>query len=487
MDAVQRPDPDPSWRSRSRRPTSTCGWRPCGWRRAGCNGALTAADEFPQFNGNASYTREKISNQGVIGIARGGSSSSSAHRRFATAWAARQERHPDQSLRAGGGIAAFNLFQYRLRLRRGRSISGAASAASVESADANIAARFGRDPAQHAMVMALSELARDYIQLRGQQRDLQIAKRHPGQRAAEPDASPRSASAGGLTTGLDVANAVRPGWRPPPRRSRSWRQHGRDHHQRDQPLAWARRRVRFGPSWRGRRRCRRCHPRCRSACRPNWPERRPDIRQAEAQVARRDRRRSAQAEADFFPKVTLSGSVGLQALQFKDLGNWNVRRAAVLIGPSITLPIFEGGRLKYTLDLRKAQEQEAAVTYQQTVLQAFHDVDNALTAYAAEQQRRAALAKRGGPGAARARPGAGAVYAGFVDVPGRADGAAHLVFGAAAIRGQHDDRVDELGAALQGARRRVGECVPPRREGGEGAAFVQGLSMGRVRISVTQR
>ena len=64
-------------------------------------------------------------------------------------------------------------------------------------------------------------------------------------------------------------------------------------------------------------------------------------------------------------------------------------------GPSVSIPIFEGGQLKYRLELRKNQQQEAAVQYQQTVLQAFHDVDNALTAYAKEQQRRDALVQAG--------------------------------------------------------------------------------------------
>jgi outer membrane protein TolC len=53
----------------------------------------------------------------------------------------------------------------------------------------------------------------------------------------------------------------------------------------------------------------------------------------------------------------------------------------------LNLPIFEGGRLKGTLTLRKAQQQEAAVTYQATVLSAWHEVDNALTAYSEEQRR----------------------------------------------------------------------------------------------------
>ncbi len=63
------------------------------------------------------------------------------------------------------------------------------------------------------------------------------------------------------------------------------------------------------------------------------------------------------------------------------------------VGPGVTIPIFEGGQLRATLYLRKAQQQEAAITYQKTVLGAWHEVDNALTAYQTEQARRNQLAQ----------------------------------------------------------------------------------------------
>jgi outer membrane protein TolC len=57
-------------------------------------------------------------------------------------------------------------------------------------------------------------------------------------------------------------------------------------------------------------------------------------------------------------------------------------------GPSITLPIFDGGRIVATVNLRKAQQKEAAVAYQRVVLGAWHEVANALDGYEAEQRRR---------------------------------------------------------------------------------------------------
>jgi NodT family efflux transporter outer membrane factor (OMF) lipoprotein len=112
--------------------------------------------------------------------------------------------------------------------------------------------------------------------------------------------------------------------------------------------------------------------------------RRLDIRSAEAklQVA------TAQigvAAAELYPSITLNGSFGMQALQLSNLGSWSARQYS--FGPGLTLPLFEGGRLRGTVELRKVEQQEAAIAYQKTVLQAWHEVANALIAYSTEQER----------------------------------------------------------------------------------------------------
>ncbi|MCF3971846.1 TolC family protein, partial [Pseudomonas aeruginosa] len=61
------------------------------------------------------------------------------------------------------------------------------------------------------------------------------------------------------------------------------------------------------------------------------------------------------------------------------------------IGPSISLPIFQGGRLKANLALSRLRQQQAALQFRRTVLQAWHEVDDAIDGYAAEQQRTAQL------------------------------------------------------------------------------------------------
>jgi NodT family efflux transporter outer membrane factor (OMF) lipoprotein len=113
--------------------------------------------------------------------------------------------------------------------------------------------------------------------------------------------------------------------------------------------------------------------------------RRPDVRQAEAQLhaATAD---IGVAQANFYPSLNLTGSFGLQSLQLNHAFDLASKQYA--FGPGLTIPIFQGGQLRSTLQLRQAQQQEAAINFQKTVLQAWHDVDNALTAYQAEQSRR---------------------------------------------------------------------------------------------------
>ena len=117
--------------------------------------------------------------------------------------------------------------------------------------------------------------------------------------------------------------------------------------------------------------------------------RRPDIRVAEAKLHIATATTGV-AVADFYPRVTLGGFGALQGLSLGNVADL-APAMAYSFGPSVTLPIFDGGSRKRTLELREAQQMEAAITYQRTVLVALHEVDNALTAYATEQRRRAKL------------------------------------------------------------------------------------------------
>src|SRR5450830_88517 len=116
-------------------------------------------------------------------------------------------------------------------------------------------------------------------------------------------------------------------------------------------------------------------------------ERRPDIRAAEAQLHVATAAIGV-AQGDFYPRFTLSGSLGLQTMQLADIG-WDAKSFA--FGPGFSLPLFDGGRLRGKLQLREAQQQEAAIAYRQTVLAAWHEVENALSAYQAQDRRQASL------------------------------------------------------------------------------------------------
>ena len=122
--------------------------------------------------------------------------------------------------------------------------------------------------------------------------------------------------------------------------------------------------------------------------------RRPDIRQAEARLHAATAQ-TGMAVADFYPDVNLMGSFGDQALSIDKL--FAGGSGTFMAGPSVTLPIFEGGRLRGELQMRRAEEREAAVQYRRTVLQAWREVDDALTAYAEAQHRHGEM-----EGAARA-------------------------------------------------------------------------------------
>ncbi|CRL49510.1 efflux transporter outer membrane subunit [Pseudomonas sp. URMO17WK12:I11] len=119
-------------------------------------------------------------------------------------------------------------------------------------------------------------------------------------------------------------------------------------------------------------------------------ERRPDIRQAEAQLHAATANIGV-AKGDFYPRITLSGNLGSQAMQLSDFGSWGSRSFG--IGPQFSLPLFDGGRLRGVLNLREAQQQEAAIAYQQTVLRAWHEIDDQLAAYNTSQLRRDSLAE----------------------------------------------------------------------------------------------
>ena len=106
-------------------------------------------------------------------------------------------------------------------------------------------------------------------------------------------------------------------------------------------------------------------------------ERRPDISAAERRMAAANASIGV-AKAAFFPTVQLNGLAGFESLDAGTLFNGSSRLWAV--GPSLTLPIFEGGRLRAGLRFAQATYEEMVANYRQSVLTAFSDVEDSLAA-----------------------------------------------------------------------------------------------------------
>jgi multidrug efflux system outer membrane protein len=118
--------------------------------------------------------------------------------------------------------------------------------------------------------------------------------------------------------------------------------------------------------------------------------RRPDIRRAEAQVHAATARIGV-ATADLFPRFNLTGSFGFSSSDLTKLGNLSNSKFWSL-GPSVTWPVFAGGRIRANIEVQNALQEQALIAYQKTVLTALQDVETALVAYAKEQEHQKSLA-----------------------------------------------------------------------------------------------
>jgi len=113
--------------------------------------------------------------------------------------------------------------------------------------------------------------------------------------------------------------------------------------------------------------------------------RRPDIQSSEQQLIAANARIGV-AKAAYFPQITLTATAGYQSTALTSLftgpaGFWN-------FGGQLLQPIFEGGRIRSNVRLTKAQQEEAALFYLQTIQQAFREVSDSLVAYRKNQEFR---------------------------------------------------------------------------------------------------
>ena len=317
---------------------------------------ITAAAEFPSINGDAKYTRQLYSQNGIVSLI---------------------------APLAGPGfsIGAINDYNSGFDASWELDLWGKVRR-QVEAADAQVDQ--AADRRRDALVSSLAELARDYIQLRGVQTQIRIATDNL---KVERDilALAQERQQRGLQNGLDVENAAA--------QVESVRAQVPQLQQQevqyinalslllDQPPGALKTTLSVGTARTG-------PPRIPLGIPSELARRRPDVRAAEDQLHAATANIGV-AIGSFYPSVQLNGTVGFDALDIKNL--YKASSLQYMAGPSVSLPIFAGGKLRSMLELSDAQQQEAAITYRKTVLQAWHDVVNALVAHRLENVRRARL------------------------------------------------------------------------------------------------
>src|SRR3981189_3746225 len=114
-------------------------------------------------------------------------------------------------------------------------------------------------------------------------------------------------------------------------------------------------------------------------------ERRPDIREAEAQLIAANAQIGV-AKAAYFPQINLTASAGYQSSALTSLftgpaGLWS-------LGGALVQPVFAGGRIRSGVKFSEARQQEMVLTYQQTIQQAFRGVSDALVEYHKDREFR---------------------------------------------------------------------------------------------------
>ena len=114
-------------------------------------------------------------------------------------------------------------------------------------------------------------------------------------------------------------------------------------------------------------------------------ERRPDIRAAEQALIAANANIGV-AKAAYFPQISLTGSIGGQSSSLAKL--FSGPNAVYSFVPQLTQPIFTAGRLKNTVRLAEAQQQDAQIAYEKSISTAFKEVSDALIAHQRTRESR---------------------------------------------------------------------------------------------------
>jgi multidrug efflux system outer membrane protein len=242
----------------------------------------------------------------------------------------------------------------------------------VEAADADAAA--SEENLRDVLVTLLGEVARNYIELRGLQKEAARTRRN----AAAQDSTARltrSRFEAGVANELDVARAEAQRAATESEIPSLEADADRALHRLSVLLAEAPQRL--APELTGE-----APVPIYSADVPlDGPAvvlgRRPDVRRAE-QSLHAAAARIGVAKADLYPRLFLNGSVGLESDRWRTL--WNADSRFWSLGPSIAWPVFAAGRIRSNIEVFDARHEAALAAYEQAVLVALADVEDALSA-----------------------------------------------------------------------------------------------------------
>lgn len=115
---------------------------------------------------------------------------------------------------------------------------------------------------------------------------------------------------------------------------------------------------------------------------------RPDVRRAERALAAQTARIGV-AQADYYPRITLSGSIGLEALSLKNISDTG--SLSIGFGPRLAWRIFDAGAVRRKVEVQSALHEQALIAYESAVYSALEEVENSLVSYAEEHKRRKSL------------------------------------------------------------------------------------------------
>lgn len=115
---------------------------------------------------------------------------------------------------------------------------------------------------------------------------------------------------------------------------------------------------------------------------------RPDVRKAERALAAQTARIGV-AQADYYPRITLSGSIGLEALSLKNISDTG--SLSLGFGPRLAWRIFDAGAVRRNVEVQSALHEQALIAYESAVYSALEEVENSLVSYAEEHKRRKSL------------------------------------------------------------------------------------------------